>query len=114
MMRNFFPSTIELVAKLRDQSCATLLIGSFESPAGERRNTPGNRYHRHQDGKREHRQKSAPENHGFSAASQTLGISQLPSRVVLQFLTVLDIPFAVRRWSRGITRCDCSSLFSAA
>src|SRR5580693_5784419 len=114
MMRNFFPSTIKLMSKLCDQSRATLLIGLFESPASERRNTPGNRDHRHQDGKREHRQKSAPENHGLSTASQTFGISQLPSRAVLQFLTVLDTPFAVRGWSRGITRCDCSSLFSVA
>src|SRR6202035_3858505 len=110
---NLSAPAVELAAKLRHQRRGSFIVIPFERAARDSRNNRGHRPDRQEDGQREYRQEFAPEAHGFPAPSQTSARRQLPPGPALQLRTVPLRPKLALACSRGMTRRDSSTSFSA-
>ena len=104
----------ELAAKLRDQCRRLIFVGPLEGAPGHAGYDPRDRAHGKKNRQREHQQKFAAKAQGFPVSSQTSCKRQLPSGSSCQPITFAPNATAVRKCSSGITRCDCSSVLSAA
>ncbi len=107
-LRNLVASTIELASELSDQGSGLIFIRPLEGSPGHNRNDPRDCAHGKKNRQREHQQKFAAKAQGFSVPSQTFCNCQPPSRSSVQPLTFAPSATAVRKCSKGITRCDCS------
>src|SRR6185437_13402770 len=111
---HFVTPPAELAAKLRDQTRRLSFVGPLEGAPGHAGYDPGDRAHAKKNRQREYQQKFAAKAQGFPDSSQTSCKRQLPSGSSRQPITLVASATAVRKCSRGTTRCDCSRVLSAA